>query len=514
MSRTNQDLNRRSGSIRIAALLYAGSILLSRLIGLVREAVIGRVLGDGPQADVYFASFVLPDFLNYLLAGGALSLVFIPIFQAHLAREDAGEAWRAFSAIANVVLGLSVVATVALWFAAPALASVVAPGLGAEQHALLVRLTRIILPAQIFHLVGGVLSATLQARDKHAAPAMAPLIYALCVVGGGLALGPSMGAEGFSWGVLVGSLLGPFGAPLVASLRHGLRWSPILKHGDLRTWLWRSVPVMLGFSILVFDDLLTKRYGSTLGAGTIARLQYARTLMKVPMGALGMALGMAAYPTLSALWAQGKPAELWETLVRALRMLLLLIVCAQAALTVSGAEIAEVIWGTTRFDAASLQAIGRYTGLLCVGLWAWAAQLLVARGFYAQGDTWTPTIVGSVVTLLALPLYPFAAARWGAEGLALCSSVGVSIYVVVLALRLRVKLAAAEGPGLLSMVPVLLVGLALALAAGWALDGALEAWPALLRGGVKGVVAIAVCAGVALAAGLPEARAVVARLRR
>ncbi|MCA9561746.1 MAG: hypothetical protein KC583_24530, partial [Myxococcales bacterium] len=181
-----------SRAIGIASLVWGASILLSRLLGLVREAVIGRVLGGGAEADVFFLAFVIPDFLNYLLAGGVLSIVFIPIFQGHLARGDAAAGWRAFSVIANFLLAALTLATAALWVATPALTPLVGPGLDAAGDAELVRLVRIVLPAQVFHIIGGLLSATLMARDAHALPAFAPLVYAGGIVGGGLVLGPSL----------------------------------------------------------------------------------------------------------------------------------------------------------------------------------------------------------------------------------------------------------------------------------------------------------------------------------
>ena len=102
-------MNRRV--IGIASLLYGVSILLSRLVGLIREAVIGRTLGGGAQADVYWTAFVLPDFLNYLLAGGVLSIVFIPIFSGYLTRDDEAGGWTVFSVLANGLTLLLVVLT-------------------------------------------------------------------------------------------------------------------------------------------------------------------------------------------------------------------------------------------------------------------------------------------------------------------------------------------------------------------------------------------------------------------
>ena len=99
-------------TIGVASAIWAGSIFLSRIIGLVREQIIGRTLGASRQADIYFASFTLPDFLNYLLAAGALSIVFIPIFLKYLERGDEQRGWQAFSVIANFIVvagGLGIV---------------------------------------------------------------------------------------------------------------------------------------------------------------------------------------------------------------------------------------------------------------------------------------------------------------------------------------------------------------------------------------------------------------------
>ncbi len=100
----HQRMTSRTSTIGIAMTIWAGSIFLSRIMGLVREQIIGRTLGASRLADLYFASFTLPDFLNYLLAAGALSIVFIPIFLKHLECGDDKRGWESFSVIANFIL--------------------------------------------------------------------------------------------------------------------------------------------------------------------------------------------------------------------------------------------------------------------------------------------------------------------------------------------------------------------------------------------------------------------------
>ena len=242
-------------TVKIAAIIYAVSILLSRVIGLVREIVIGRILGDQPEADVYWVAFILPDFLNYLLAGGALSLVLIPLLQKAYNEGGHRVYWQCFWRISTPLSTFIILATITLWWFTPDLTPIISPGFTSEQFTLLNRLTRIILPAQIFHVCGGLISATLQAHDRHLAPALSPLIYTTMIILGGVVLGPTMGAEGFAWGVLLGSFLGPFVCPLIAAFSHGIQFYPswTLRHQDVKSYVWRALPVMLGFSIVVLD---------------------------------------------------------------------------------------------------------------------------------------------------------------------------------------------------------------------------------------------------------------------
>lgn len=512
---------RNARRIGIAAGIYAIGILLSRLVGLVREAVIGRTLGDGAEADVYWAAFVLPDFLNYLLAGGVLSLVLIPLFNARFADEGEAGAWRSFSVIATFVGVLAVAGTGVLWWLAPHLTPIVAPGIEGAARVELTRLVRIILPAQVFHIVGGLLSATLQARDRHTIPAMAPVLYTLGIVGFGLWLGERLGAEAFAWGVLFGSIAGPFGLTLYGNVRMGMRFRPNLAigHPDFRRYIVRALPVMLGFSVVVLDDLIIKRFASLVGEGAISHLQYARTLMKVPMGVFGLAAGMAAFPTLTRLLHAGERTEAWRTLVGATRMMLLLAITSQVGLSIAGTEIAEVIWGTRKFTPDELAAIGHYTALISLGLWGWAAQSLVARGFYAMGNTWTPTLVGSVVVAVAWPMYAGLAEARGAAGLAMASAIAISVYVGALYLWLRSRLGVPDsGRGVMDALARLAVAGAVGYGAGEALESILPDWPALVRGGVAGGVGCTVCLAVAGLVGMAEprmlGRRLLGRLRR
>ena len=478
-TRPHQHGKSQARTIGIASAIWAGSIFLSRIMGLVREQVIGRTLGASRQADLYFASFTLPDFLNYLLAAGALSIVFIPIFLKYLERGEEDRGWEAFSVIANFVFFAGIVGIALLMVFARPLTNVVAPGFtNLDDVDTLVRLIRIILPAQLFHIIGGLLSAALQARDRHFLPAMAPLVYSACIIIGGLIGADYAGleADGFAWGVLAGSILGPFALPLYGCLKSRMHWYPMLslRNSDLRHYLWLSFPIMIGFSIVVVDEWIIKNQASYLAEGALSYLQYGRTLIKVPIGLFGMAAGVAAYPTISRMVAAGSVVEAYGVLCRAVRLMLIATFAAQVCMTLAGFEAAYLIWGLfgSRFSVADAQATGTILMYLSLGLGGWAAQPVISRGFYALGSTWLPTIVGTIIAFFMVPLYVVLRQNWGAIGLAIASSVAILVYVLLLGWlqhRRFEREAAARGTTL-NDVPGMLNGtLRLAVAAGVAI---------------------------------------------
>jgi putative peptidoglycan lipid II flippase len=428
-----------AGAIGIASAVWASSIFLSRVMGLLREQVIGRTLGATREADLYFASFTLPDFLNYLLAAGALSIVFIPIFLTHLQRGEEKRGWEAFSVIANFILLASCGGIALLMIFAKSLAGWVAPGFTSPHEIeTLVRLTRIILPAQLFHVVGGLLSAALQAQDRHVLPALAPLVYSAAIIAGGLGgtYFAAVGADGFAWGVLVGSALGPFALPLYGCMRTRMRWHLMFsfRNRDLQRYLWLSVPIMIGFSIVAVDEWIVKNQASYLGEGVLSYLQYGPTLMKVPIGVFGMAAGVAAYPTISRLVSAGSMAEAYGLLCRAVRLMLVATFAAQVCLTLAGFEASYLIWGlfANHFTVADAQSTAVILAYLCLGLGGWAAQSVISRGFYALESTWLPTLVGTAVAFMMVPVYVALRQQWGAIGLAMSSAIAILTYVLVL----------------------------------------------------------------------------------
>lgn len=410
-----------------AALIMTASVLLSRILGYVRDAVVAARHGASAVTDVYYASFTLPDLMSYMLAGGALSITFLPMFSHYLHSDREEEGWACFSVIATTFGSIVAVAMVAAWFIAPWALAQLLPGFSEDQLSDAVRLTRIILPAQVFFVLGGLLGATVLARERFVEAALAPIVYNTCIIVGGLALGPWVGIDGFSWGVLAGAFLGPFGLMLFAARRRGLRYSPrwSVSNPDFRRFLMLSLPVMLGFSLMSVDEWISRYYASGMEPGAISWLQNARRLMLVPVAVLGQAAGQATLPFLARLDAEGKRTEAAGVLADALRVVAFGTLAASAWMAACSEPVIGLFYERGAFTGEDTAASASALTLFSIGILAWSAQALLSRGFYALQDTWTPMLIATGVTAAAVPMYWALGARYGHRGLALATSLGM-----------------------------------------------------------------------------------------
>lgn len=420
---------RRTQHMGLAALIMSASIVLSRFMGLLRDKVISWQFGASGEADLYFAAFVVPDFINYLLAGGYVSITLIPLL-ARRFDEDSADAWRFFSAVFWWALLVSCLLTALAWWQAPQLSAWVAPGFSPEQISRLAYFLRIILPAQVFFLVGACFSALLFLRRQFYIPALTPLIYNGLIIAGGLLLplaGGAQGMEGFCWGVTIGAALGAFALPWWAAGFGGeLRLLPVLRHPLLRRFLIVALPLMLGQSVVMLNEQFMRVFGSLVGDGAVSLLSYARRISQVPVGMVGQAAAVASYPFLAALVAQGATARFGQTLSTALNASLSLCIPLSAWMIAMATPTMCLIFYGGHFGMAETLASAPLLQLMMLAVPLWVVQMLLGRAFYAQGDTLTPAVLGTLVTLLSIPAFLLVKT---AHGIALVTSVGVALYV-------------------------------------------------------------------------------------
>ena len=423
-----------------AAALLAASVLLSRILGYAREMLLAYRVGAGAATDAYYAAFQIPDLLNYLLAGGALSVAFLPLYTRHLARGDDAAAEHLLATVLGTLGVVATLATAALWWWAEALVALQFPRFDAPTQALTVHLTRIVLPAQVCFVVGGIINATLLARQRFGAAAAAPLLYNAGIIVGGALLAPQLdaGIEGFAWGALAGAVLGPLLAPLLGTRRLvRLRWRVAPFDRVFLRYLLVAAPLMFGQTLLTVDEWYDRWFGALLGAGAVAHLAYARRLMLVPVAVVGQAIAAAALPALSRLWAERRVDELNRIVLGTLQAGSVLAVFGAAAFAVLAPPLVMLMYQRGAFTATDTANVAGVLSIMALGVPAWIVQQIAVRAFYARGDTWRPMLLGTAVALGAIPLYLLLGSAYGIRGLAAAGAAGMSVNAVATLLLAR-----------------------------------------------------------------------------
>src|ERR1700758_4020610 len=208
-----------------ATVLLMSTITLSRVIGYIREAYIAYAFGAGQQTDAYVAAFTLPDWLNYIVAGGTASITFISIYTRFMAEKREEDARKTFSIIITVMTTVLIAGTIVAEIFTPQFAGWMFHGFTPQQMQLCVHLPRILLPAQIFFYVGGVVSAVLLSRRLFLFPAFGPLLYNVAIILAGALFSRSLGISSLAYGALAGSFLGPFLINAIGAARIGTGYS-------------------------------------------------------------------------------------------------------------------------------------------------------------------------------------------------------------------------------------------------------------------------------------------------
>jgi putative peptidoglycan lipid II flippase len=423
-----------------ATVLLMGAVMLSRVIGYVREAYIAYAFGAGPQTDAYVAAFTLPDWLNYVVAGGAASITFISIYTRFLAEKRDADAQKTFSVVITVMSAVMIVGTIVTEIFTPQFVRWMFRGFSPVQVELTVHLTRILLPGQIFFYVGGVVAAVLLSHRLFLFPALGPLIYNSLIILGGVIGGRHFGIAALAYGALAGSLAGPFLASVIGAVKIGTGYRPSfdILNPAFREWVKLSVPLMLGVSLVSADDWILRHYAAS-GVGDIARLNYAKRLFAVPIAVLGQATGQASLPFFARLFNEKRLQEFATTVNDSVYRVAAASFLATGWMMAAAFPLIDLVYRRGRFLASDTQTTAVYFFWFSLSLALWSAQALYARAFYAAGDTLTPMAAVTIITAASLPIYSALFHSYGVVGLAFASDIGIGANLLALAFLLHYR---------------------------------------------------------------------------
>jgi putative peptidoglycan lipid II flippase len=444
----NRQIARAAGTVMFA-------LLFGQLASLARSILVAGTFGASPELDAFTAANRVSETLFLLVAGGALGSAFIPVFTGLLSRNEKDPAWRLASALANAVtLTLSLLALFLAIFAPQVVRYALAPGFAEnpELFALTVALTRIQLVSAVLFGLGGLIGGILNAHQVFFIPAITPAMYQLGIIFGAVFLAPSMGIYGLAWGVVLGALaylLVQVPALIKQKGKYSLTFG--LENRDVREVILLMGPRLLGVAVVQLNFWVNIRLASQMQEGSAASLGFAFSLMIMAQAAIAQSVAIAAMPTFSAQHALGKQDEMRSSLAASLRGILLMALPASVGLIMLRVPLISFLYQRGKFDAEDTQLAAWALLWFAAGLVGHSVMEILTRAFYAQHDTKTPVVIGTIAMGLNV-VFSFAFARGFSQmgwmphgGLALANSLATALEASALFLFMRRRLNGIEG---------------------------------------------------------------------
>nr|MDQ3044850.1 murein biosynthesis integral membrane protein MurJ [Chloroflexota bacterium] len=302
------------------------AFVASRLLGLVREAILAPRFGTSGDYAAYVSAFRVPDLLFLVIMAGAFGSAFIPVFGGFIARNDRAGAWRLASAVITITaVAVVVMATITFLLAGPIIRYLVAPGLSPESQSLATELMRILLISPLLLGMGIAAKGILESHHRFTLPAVAPLIYNVSIIGGAIFLTPALGIYGVAIGVAVGAL-GHVLIQVPGLIQLGMRYRPCLDTSvpGLREVGRLLLPRLIGQSAFQANFIAVNYFASTAGEEGLAALNYAWQLLMLPHGIIALSISTVIFPTMAQQFDLGQFEDLRATLVGTLRPLIFL----------------------------------------------------------------------------------------------------------------------------------------------------------------------------------------------
>ena len=423
------------------AVSVGGATLISRVTGLVRDIFLAAALGAGPLADIFVIAFRLPNLFRRLFAEGAFSAAFIPLYTHRLAQEGEASAREFAGRVLSVLFFALSIFTVLAQIFMPALVALIAYGFVGNEPLFdqAVYYTRIAFPYLMCMSLLAFFAALLNARDRFFAAAFAPVLLNLVLIG---ALAMALVVEGAAldfaiWGVALAGLVQlAFVALAARRAAIGFDWHwPRLTPDVLHLW-GLAVPGILAAGIGQINLLIGTSIAS-VQSGAPAWLYYADRLYQLPMGVIGVALGVALLPSLSRQLADGAAQAAQETQNIAVMAGMALTLPSAAGLAVLASPLVELFFERGAFDAHATHATAQAVQVFCLGLPAFVLVKLLQPAFFARQDTRSPLIDGALGVAVNIGLSLALFSQYGHLAIAFATSAAGWTTVGLMMFRLH-----------------------------------------------------------------------------
>lgn len=401
-------------AIALAGVVVVGGVVLSRLIGWLRAAVfLAEFGGKNPNLDAFWAAFRIPDTLFQIVAAGAVGSALVPVASALLANGEGDRARRLISTVGNLMVIALIPLAIVIWIAAPAVVpAVLGRPANVDQLNLEIELTRIMLLSPILLAVGAVMTAGLNSLGIFGATSLAPNVYNIGIVVCAILLTPFLGVEALAIGVVVGAIGHVLSQTPAA--RKARLWTPQIDLHDpaVRETLKLMAPRALGLGVTQLVFLVNTYFAQSLNDnGALSAYSSTFTALQIPVGLIGVPLGIVLLPPLSRAVASGDNARFRRLVDQALRLLLFAVIPLTGFMLVLATPTIAFLYQHGSFSASDTATYTPIYEMFLLGLVAHVLIALLAPVFYAGKDTRTPVTAALLAVAVdvgaAVILFPF-----------------------------------------------------------------------------------------------------------
>ncbi len=511
----------------------AGATLLSRLLGMVRVMIYARFMGDGPIASAFVYAFQIPNLFRRLLGEGALTAAFIPLFKNKEKTEGDKAMWHTANAVVSalVVISALVIGVVML-----GLSAALMWGEFDTHTRLMLELLRVVFPYMLLVCLAAVFMGMLNSRGYFFIPAMGATLLNVVMIATVLLVAPRWGEDlgeqifALAFGVLVaGVAQAGFQLPYLYREGYRLRWVTPWRNDSVREVVRKMIPATIGVAAFQFNIIITQTLAFWIerssGVQIVASFEYAVRLMELPQGVFGVSLATFLLPTLAGLAADKQFPEFRDNLRRGMGYLFFVNAIAAAMLMVLAEPMVRLLFEHGEFTAVSTRRASFALMCLAPSLLTYSAVNVMARAFYALGDTKVPMQISAVCLCLnivvLLPLIFMFPKGLQAGALGVANALSSLLNVGLLSYALKRKMPKWEIQSLLRPVAGMLLAAVVAGGVAWFLHrqwvanlGYETVWLKIGEVFAPAIVAALVYWGITAAIGLREARDLFALIRK
>jgi len=417
--------------------LVSSATFLSRVFGLIREQVFAYLFGAGLATDAFIAAFRIPNLLRDLLAEGALSSAFIPVFTQKLTLQGKEEAFRLANLVVNLLLIVLFGIIILGIIFSPAIVNLIAPGFNKIEGKIELTnlLTRIMFPFLLLVSLAALCMGILNSFGRFGAPALAPTMLNLGMILAGFFISPFLKTPimGMAIGVILGGA-GQLALQLPILFRLGYKYKPILDWKDpgVRKILLLLTPAVLGLASTQVNIFVNTLIASLLPQGSVSYLNYSFRLMHFPLGVFGVAVATVTFPLLAEKAAQKNFGELVSICSSSLKLIFFLTIPSAIFLAVGSKPIISLLYQHGKFSYVDTQATSQALILYAIGLFAYASVRVLAPVFYTLGEAKVPVISSAVSVVVNIGLNLILMHPLSFRGLALATSLSAILNMTIL----------------------------------------------------------------------------------